>query len=239
MIRRFGAIALLALPLFGIAQTAGAQPADPPQVNVRVEGIHKTLFEGFVNATIHKVDGHDGTGKHKCNGTNGGASKTPVRTFTAAFDSAMRLSKTGWLGNWSDQFQDFLISRVGPDSSTTTKFWNLDRYNRKTHAWEDLQVGGCQQKVKEGDKLLIAYNAFGKVLLKLSGPKHTHSGKAFKVKVVNGRNGDPVQGAKVRGHKTNAKGIVKLTVKNPGVTRLKARKSGTIRSNSLFVSVQP
>lgn len=233
MIRRSGAIALLALSLFGIAQTASAQPADPPQVNVRVEGVHKTLFEGFVNATIHKVDGHDGTGKHKCDGTNGGASKTPGPTFTAAFDNAMRMSKISWLGSWSKQFEDFLITKVGPDSSTNSKFWNLSRN------WQDLQVGGCQDEVNEGDKLLIAYNAFGKVLLKLSGPKQAHSGKTFKVKVVNGRNGDPVQGAKIRGHKTNAKGIVKLTVKSPGVTRLKARKAGTIRSNSIFVSVQP
>src|SRR5947208_3271457 len=81
----------------------------------------------------------------------------------------------------------------------------------------------------------VAYNAFGKPLLKLTGPQHAHTGKAFSVKVVNGRDGTPVQGAKLRGHKTNANGKVKLVVNKTGTVRLKARKPGTIRSNELDV----
>src|SRR5438874_2095119 len=93
--------------------------------------------------------------------------------------------------------------------------------------------------VHRGDHVLVAYNAFGKPLLKLAGPQHAHTGKAFSVKVVNGRDGTPVQGAKLRGHKTNANGKVKLVVNKTGTVRLKARKPGTIRSNELDVAVGP
>ncbi len=234
MIRRSGAIALLLTMLaVALASTASAQSFDPPQVNVRVEGIHKTLFEGFVNATIHKVDGHDGTGAHRCNGKNGGAHKTPVPTFTAAFDSATRQSNLSWHGKWYPSFEDFVIDRVGPDASTSSKFWNLELN------WQDLNVGGCQQQVKNGDKLLIAYNAFGKALLELNGPHKAHVGKSFKVRVVNGRDGSAVKGAKVRGHETNSQGRVKLKIDHTGTFRLKARKPGTIRSNSIWVTVKP
>jgi hypothetical protein len=234
MIRRSGALALLlAMLAAGLASTANAQPFDPPQVNVRVEGIHRTLFEGFVNATIHKVDGHDGTGPHRCNGKNGGAHKTPLPAFTAAFDNAARQYKLSWHAKWFQSFDDFVIDRVGPDSNTSSKFWDLELN------WHFLTAGGCQQEVKEGDKLLIAYNSYGEALLKLNGPGQALAGKSFKVKVVNGRDGTPVKGAKVHGHKTNSNGRVKVKFAHAGTFRLKARKPGTIRSNSIFVTVKP
>ena len=227
MIRRSGALALLAFVLAVVPQTAAAKSI---KVNVRVEGAHKTLFEGNIKTTVHKVNGHDNTGSHKCNGTNGGANKKAGPTVTGAFDDAARGAQLTWHGKWFSSFEDFVIDRVGPDASTTTKFWNLDLN------WQDLQRGGCQVKVHKGDHVLVAYNAFGKPLLKLTGPQHAHTGKAFSVKVVNGRDGTPVQGAKLRGH-TNGK--VKLTINKTGTVRLKARKPGTIRSDELDVAVGP
>ena len=231
MIRRSGAIALLVLPLALIPQVAAA--AKSTSVNVRVEGIHKTLFEGDVKTTVHKVNGHDGTGAHKCNGTNNGANKKAGPTVTGAFDDAVRSTSTAWHGKWYPSFHDFVIDRVGPDSATTTKFWNLELN------WQDTSLGGCQQEVKKGDQVLIAYDAFGKPLLELTGPKQAHQGKKFAVKVVNGRNGDPIAGAKVGGHATNSKGKVRLKIGHTGTVRLKAKKPGTIRSNELDVVVQP
>ena len=230
MIRRSGALALLAFVLAVVPQTAAAKSI---KVNVRVEGAHKTLLEGNIKTTVHKVNGHDNTGSHKCNGTNGGANRKAGPTVTGAFDDAARGAELTWHGKWFSSFEDFVIDRVGPDASTTTKFWNLDLN------WQDLQRGGCQVKVHRGDHVLVAYNAFGKPLLKLTGPQHAHTGKAFSVKVVNGRDGTPVQGAKLRGHKTNANGKVKLVVNKTGTVRLKARKPGTIRSNELDVAVGP
>jgi hypothetical protein len=230
MIRRSGALVLLVLALAVVPQAAAAKSI---KVNVRVEGAHKTLFEGNVRTTVHKVNGGDGTGSHKCNGTNGGANTTAGPTVTGAFDDATRASQLTWHGKWYPSFEDFVIDRVGPDSSTTTKFWNLDLN------WQDLQRGGCQVKVHKRDDVLVAYNAFGKALLKLSGPKHAHAGTKFLVKVVNGRDGTPVQGARVRGHTTNSKGKVTLTINKTRTVHLKARKPGTIRSNELDVVVGP
>ena len=230
MIRRSGAIALLVLPLLATSSTA-ALAKKSVTVNVRVEGVHKTLFEGDVKTTVHKVNGHDGTGAHKCDGTNNGASKKPGPTLTGAFDDGTREFNTTWRGKWFQSFEDFEITRVGPDSSTTTKFWSLELN------WKDTSVGGCQQKVKKGDQVLVAFNGFGKPLLELEGPKHAQAGKAFRVKVVNGRTNDPVEGARVFGHKTNSHGKLKIVVNHTGTVRLKARKQGTIRSNELDVAI--
>jgi hypothetical protein len=230
MIRRSGAIALLVLPLLASSSTA-ALAKKSVTVNVRVEGVHKTLFEGDVKSTVHKVNGHDGTGAHKCDGTNNGASKKPGTTLTDAFDNGAHQFNVTWRGKWFQSFDDFEITKVGPDSNTSSKFWSLELN------WKDTSVGGCQQKVKKGDHVLVAFDGFGKPLLELEGPKHGHAGKAFHVKVINGRNGAPVAGAKVFGHKTDSHGKAKIVVDHTGTVRLKARKKGTIRSNELDVAI--
>src|SRR5437660_7375534 len=102
MIRRAGAIALLVLPL-----AAANAHAAPITVNVRVEGIKKTLFEGRVKTDVHTVNAGDGTGAHKCDGTNNGASPTPGPTLVGAFDTAVKKGGLTWAGKWSDQYQDF------------------------------------------------------------------------------------------------------------------------------------
>jgi len=230
MIRRSGAIALLVLPLLATSSTA-ALAKKSVTVNVRVEGVHKTLFEGDVKTTVHKVNGHDGTGAHKCDGTNNGASSTPGPTVTGGFDDGAKLARVTWGGSWSASFEDFLINRVGSDSSTSSKFWSLELND------QDLSVGGCQQKVKPHDRVLVAFDGFGRKLLELSGPKTARVGKSFQLTVVDGRSGQPVKGAKVRHRKTDKHGRVRLTLKRPGLAQLKARKFGTIRSNELDVQV--
>jgi len=226
MIRRSGALVLLVL-LFAAAPAVAA----PITVNVRVEGVHTTFFEGNVTTAVHSVDGGDGTGAHKCDGTNNGASATPGPTVTGGFDDGARLARVTWGGSWSASFQDFLINRVGSDSSTSSKFWSLVLND------QDLSVGGCQQKVKPHDRVLVAFDGFGRKLLELSGPKTARVGRSFQLTVVDGRSGQPVKGAKVRHRKTDKHGRVRLTLKRPGLAQLKARKFGTIRSNELDVQL--
>jgi hypothetical protein len=93
--------------------------------------------------------------------------------------------------------------------------------------------------VKRGDEVLFAYDAFNKKhLLLLSGPSATRVRKRESVKVVDGRTGDAVKGATVRGKKTNAKGVVRMRFRKRGVKRLKARHPDAVRSNRIRVRVQ-
>jgi hypothetical protein len=69
-LRRPGlALGVLLLLLLVLAPVAGAAVT----VTLRIEGKDKTQFEGPVTSDVRTVDGHDGTGAHTCDGTNGGA----------------------------------------------------------------------------------------------------------------------------------------------------------------------
>ena len=69
---RNGALAVLAAAAAFAAVPATA-PAASKTVTVRIEGKSKTIFEGPVTPAFQTVDGHDGKGPQKCDGTNGGA----------------------------------------------------------------------------------------------------------------------------------------------------------------------
>jgi len=203
------------------------------KVTVRVEGAKKTIFEGTVNTSVHPVTGDD-SGPHKCDGTNAGANPTPGPTVTGALDSASKKADFIWQGSWDDSFEDFLVSRIGPDSATSSQFWG-NAVNGKP-----LQVGGCQYQVKKGDEVLWAYDQFSKKhILRLRGAHRTRVGRRFKVKVVDWQNDElaPVEGARVGGKRTNSKGIARFRFKTPGIKRLKARKADSVRSNQLRVKV--
>src|SRR3954470_1535658 len=109
---RNGALAALIAraPLPVPAATAAAAP---PTVAVRIEGPSKTIFEGPVTPAIQTVDGNDGTGPHKCDGTNGAANLTPGATPTSIMDTAIRGAGRSWHGNFSASFDDFLVNRIG------------------------------------------------------------------------------------------------------------------------------
>jgi hypothetical protein len=226
MIRRSGALALL------IAAAACAPAAAKPvAVNVRVEGIHKTLFEGRITTDINTVDSGDGSGPHKCDGTNGGANATPGPTLLGAFDDATHEGGLSWRGAYSSDFEDFTIDKVGPDASDTAggKYWG------QVLNYKDTQLGGCQIQVHKADKVLIAFNSYGHPKLKLKGPKQVTAGKAFTVTVIDGQSGKPFEGAKVRGRTTDSKGHVKITLKHVRTYRLKATAKQAVRSNALKV----
>ena len=226
MTRRTGALALL---LAAVACAPAA--AKPIPVNVRVEGVHRTLFEGRVLAGVHKVDSGDGTGAHKCDGTNGGANPKPGPTLLGAFDLAVRKANITWLGSFSTGFEDFTIDRVGPDATDNKR----KRYWGQVLNFEDTQVGGCQQQLKAGDRVLVAFNSYGHPKLRLKGPTRATAGKPFQVRVVDGQTGKPYRGATVRRNETDAQGHVSVMLPRPGTYRFKARDFGAIRSNALQV----
>ena len=209
--------------------------ATPVKVKLRVEGATKTIFEGSVRTDAHPVTG-DASGPHKCDGTNGGANTTAGPTATGALDDAARSFNFTWSGTWSDSFEDFVVNQIGPDKSNATamQFWGI-ALNRK-----DTQVGGCQQKVAAGDEVLFAYDLFNKKnILVLRGARKTRVGRAYRVRVTDGRTGEPVSGVSVRGKTTGATGVAKLRFKSRGVRRLKARRADSVRSNQLRVKVLP
>lgn len=238
---RIGALAALTAAL----ALAPAAYAAPTKVKVRVEGATKTLFEGKVTTDAHPVDGHDGSGAHTCDGTNGGANPTPGPTATGAFDTAATKADLGWLGNWNDSFGDFLINKIGPDATAHGRSWTVALNDVPT------SLGGCQTEVAAGDEVLM-YFAKGTVntVLRATGPKSVRAGRRMHVRVVGVKTTfDPVtfkpttkivrvKGARVGGVKTNARGIATLRVRHRGVKRLKARKRGTIRSNRLAVKIK-
>ena len=226
MIRRTGALALL------VAAVACAPAAAKPiAVNVRVEGVHKTLFEGRVLTRVHKVSSGDGTGAHKCDGTNNSGSPNPGPTLLGAFDDALDQADVSWTGKYFPDFEDFSIDRVGPDSSDTKR----NRYWGQVLNFKDTQVGGCQQQLKAGDKVLVAFNSYGHPKLKLTGPHHATPGQAFRVTVVDGQTGKPYEGATVRKNLTDAQGHVQVMLPRRGTFRFKARDFGAVRSNALVV----
>ncbi|MCW3063149.1 MAG: surface cell-adhesion protein [Solirubrobacterales bacterium] len=225
---RFLSAAVAALVLGG----AGTALAAPVTVDVRIEGLSSTIFEGPVT-TDAKTLTKDGTGAHPCDGTNGGANPTPGPTMTGALDDAAVQHGFTWDGQWFS-FGDFGINRIGPDTANSSQFWGY------ALNFQPSQVGGCQQQVHGGDHVLFAYDFFSKAhLLELTGPASAAPGQPITVHVVDGQTtpATPVAGATVAGATTNAAGDATVTLTTLGHNVLKADKADSVRSNALDVCV--
>ncbi|MFB9432622.1 DUF4430 domain-containing protein [Streptoalloteichus tenebrarius] len=227
-----GATALVGSVFAGAAQAAPAVPADggTAYVNLRIEGPDRTIFEGVVATSGHAVTTAAG-GTHQCDGTNNNANPTPGPTPTAALDDAAKKNNFTWDGPYYQEFDDFLVSRIADASQTTTKFWNL------AVDYKLPDVGGCQYKLKAGERVLWAYDGYDKPLLELDGPTSGTVGKPVTLKVIDGRNGQPVAGATVGGATTDANGNATITPSQAGRACFKAEKTGTIRSDRHCVTV--
>jgi hypothetical protein len=228
---RTGTTAVLTAALACAAPTAAT--AVPTKVTVRVEGAAKTLVEGTVTTDVRTVDGNDGTGAHKCDGTNGGANTTSGPTATSALDSALKLARLSWAAKFDASFDDFIVNRIGPDPATSSQFWGV-AVNGKS-----LDVGGCQKIVGAGDEVLWAYDLFNKKhVLRATGAAKVRAKHVYTVKVVDTQHGNvPVAGAKIGGKKTNSHGVAKLRFQTTGTKRLKATEATSVRSNELDVKV--
>lgn len=228
--------ALAALMLVFLCAPAAAAPST---VQLRVEGKQATLFEGPVT-TDAKAIRKGSSGPHDCDGTFASNGTTQPGTTTPSTappgPTALTALDDGypeWAGEFNPGFKDYLVTRIGQDTgSSQSEYWGLVR---------NLQpslVGACQAQVGAGDEVLWALgDVFTQPLLKLSGPQAATQGQAVEVKVVNGKDGSPVAGAQVGGATTGADGVARVSFDSPGAKRLKAERSGAIRSAALSIAV--
>jgi hypothetical protein len=223
----------LPLALAVLAAGAPAAVAAPVSVNLRAEGSTRTLYDGPVTTDGHDVTTQTG-GTHKCDGTNGvpPANPTAGPSATAALDDGARLGGFDFDGGYNTGFDDFLIDRIGSDSGTANEFWGV--YVNSIAS----QVGGCQQRVNQGDEVLWAYSAFGAPLLHLAGPGSAQTGQGVSVRVTN-ETGAAEPGASVGGALSAADGTATLSFADAGIYRLKADRAGAVRSNTVVLCVDP
>ncbi|KAF8808419.1 hypothetical protein BYT27DRAFT_7210823 [Phlegmacium glaucopus] len=197
-------------------------------VNLRIEGSEKTIFEGTVFTRGHNVTTVSG-GTHHCDGTNNHANLHAGPTCTSALDDAAKVNGFTFDGRFFALFDDFLLSSIDGEA---TQFWGII-----LNFWF-IPVGGCQQEVKFGDEILFAFDAFKKVhFLKLSGPLIAYVGQAGVLTVTDGQTGLTVAGALVNGKLSDANGQVSVTFSQAGVSKFKAEKADSIRSNQLLIPV--
>ena len=103
-----------------VAASAGAAPTN---VEVRIEGRAETLFEGRVQTEPHGVRAASDTklaaGKlRRCDGLNplDPQNTAPAVTPTAASADAMALLGETFDGQWYKSYQDYFVTRFGPDA---------------------------------------------------------------------------------------------------------------------------
>ena len=222
-----------AVALAVLAVAAPSAASAPATVDLRVEGATGTIFEGPVTTDAHQVSTPSDGQPRTCDGTGAGNPAGP--TATGALDDAARLAGFTWDGTWDDSFSDYYYEQVGPDRiDPSTHYWSL------WVNWGFASAGGCGQRVNQGDEILWAYEDFNQSpLLKLTGPGSARTGEAFRMKVIDGFDGSPQQGAVVGGATTGADGEAALSFADPGIYRLKAEKPDAIRSNARVVCVDP
>jgi hypothetical protein len=249
---RINIVTLILVALMGIT-TSTAQAA-LTQVNVRIEGKSETLFEGPIWTDGHEVQASSDTQARSCDGVNVNDPEnlTPGPTPTAAAADAMSIIGETFDGQWYNTYDDYFITRFGPDEQSLTEaaYWGVLVNNVFT------DVGGCQYQLDTGDEVLWVYDAFkGRPLLALypvaagytSGVRPLTAtaelGKPFEVEVVDyadqredepprgpGRSGSsPLLGADVSPVQTSAKGFERIETTDPAtqITDAEGRASIT------------
>ncbi len=157
-------ITTLAVALLITVTAAGVAWATPTEVNVRIEGRSETLFEGPIWTEGHDIQASSDTQERSCDGINPNDPQnlTPGPTGTAASVDAMSLIGETFDGQWYPVYDDYFITRWGPDSEAGGDSWGVIVNNAYT------SVGGCQYELSAGNEVLWVYEAFaGKPLLAL------------------------------------------------------------------------
>jgi hypothetical protein len=128
------------------------------QVNVRIEGRSETLFEGPVLVESDGVKASSDTTSRSCNGINSldPWNVVPAPTPTAASADALGLIGETFDGQWYPGFNDYFITRWGPDlqSPGEAAYWGILVNDTFTN------VGGCQYQLDGSDEVLWVYDAF-------------------------------------------------------------------------------
>jgi hypothetical protein len=225
--------------------------AAPTQVNVRIEGRTKTLFEGPILTEGHGIEASSDAQERSCNGINPNDPEnvTPGPTATAASVDAMSLIGETFDGRWYPGYDDYFITRLGPDTEAEGMSWGVLVNNAYT------RVGGCQLELSAGDEVLWVYNAFqSRPLLALlpaavgytSGERPLTAtaelGKPFEVEVLDYTNhaeagppatpertgSSPYEGADVSPVQTSAGGLEEIEAKSPETVETNAEGKASI-----------
>ncbi len=147
---------LTAIVALTLATSSNAPAAPSSTANVRVEGSATTLFEGLVTSSGSPVKAASDTTQHHCDGTNNDRNPSPGATATDAASEGLRLAGMDFDAKWFPGFDDYYITRFGPDAENlaTNIYWGILVNDTLT------DVGGCQAQVHDSDRVLWAYDAF-------------------------------------------------------------------------------
>lgn len=155
-----GAAALTLAAVGSTATTAAAAPASsagsavlPALVQLSVVDATHTLFKGVVLTDGHTVTTASG-GTHVCDGTIGGANPSRVPTPTAALDTAARVTRSSWDGPWYASFSDYDVTTIAGETAGPGTYWNISVNG------VSIPVGGCQFRIRTGDKVVFALTSF-------------------------------------------------------------------------------
>jgi hypothetical protein len=168
--------ALCALLSFLLVLPPTLAAASPTVVEVRIEGATETLFEGPLAVEPHGVLASSDANPtpRPCDGINtlDPGNVVPAPTPTSASADAMALIGETFDGKWYPGFDDYFITRFGPDREEGGKSWGVLVNDTFT------SVGGCQYQLDEGDEVLWIFNAFdGRPNLALYPASETGGGR--------------------------------------------------------------
>jgi hypothetical protein len=230
--------------LLTVLVCATAQAA-PVTVNLRVEGATATIFEAPVTTDGKIIT--KGSNTLACDGTINPGNPGPGPTVTSALDDGSIAGGFTWEATF---FNDFFVSSIAGEAGTPTQSWGVARNYRP------LEVGGCQEQVGAGDEVLFAFDFFGgepdyaeKPLLRLRGPGKATTGQPVSLSVDEFRllpapfpqprqfTQGPAAGAIVADGQSDQGGSATVRFGSSGLKRVKAERSGSIRSNGLLLCV--
>jgi hypothetical protein len=237
--------ATLCVAISALLTLTSAAGAAPTTVNVRIEGATETLFEGPVAVEPRAVQASSDTVQRSCDGINAldPENTAPEPTPTAAAADAMTLAGETFDGQWYDGFNDYFITRFGPDAEKEGKSWGILVNNTFT------SVGGCQYQLDGGDEVLWVFNAFtARPFLALfpaaahytAGPRPLTAtatlGEPFEVEVAayaDDQEGDPAEGS-VRAGSTAYQGadVSPVTTSANGFEKVDTSDPATVTTNS-------
>jgi hypothetical protein len=154
----------VALTLFALA-VAPAAVAAPVSVNLRVEGISDTIFDGPVVTDSHRTTTPTDGVARPCDGTNSGGAPAP--TAVGALDDGSKAGGFAWDAKWDTRFSDYYpFLQIGSEAIDSSSHYLAFYLN-----WVYADLGGCSQTVKQGDDVLFAHSNFSQSkVLRLSGP---------------------------------------------------------------------
>jgi hypothetical protein len=241
------AIAAFFVASLPIIVAAPAVQAAPTSVSVRIEGKSETLFEKTIPVEVHGVKAFSDTTERRCDGININDPWNVTSGVTPTLASVDAMASIGetFDGQWYEGFEDYFITRWGPDAQDPAAgaYWGILINEVFTN------VGGCQYQLDSDDEVLWIYDAFkARPSLAIfpeeanysSGPRPLTAiaqlGKPFPVEVVSYADDEedvPGSGPSRVGSSPYAGAEVAPVLTNPkGFEKVDTTSSKTVTTNS-------